>query len=226
MKREVKLHPSWLSRLADEFEKPRMRELREFLIAQKKAGKVIYPPGEEIFSALNATPFDDLKAVIIGQDPYHGPGQAHGLCFSVRPGTPLPPSLVNIYSELTSDLGIPPPPNGCLLPWAGRGVLLLNAVLTVERGRAASHRNRGWEDFTDRVIRIIDEEKDGIAFILWGSYAQKKGAFINRSRHLVLSSPHPSPLSASRGFFGSRPFSKVNQWLESRGLAGIDWSIS
>lgn len=226
MKREVKLHPSWLSRLAEEFEKPRMRELREFLIAEKNAGKVIYPPGEEIFSALNATPFDDLKAVIIGQDPYHGPGQAHGLCFSVRPGTALPPSLVNIYSELTSDLGIPPPPNGCLLPWSRRGVLLLNAVLTVERGRAASHRNRGWEDFTDRVIQIIDEEKDGIAFILWGSYAQKKGAFINRSKHLVLSSPHPSPLSASRGFFGSRPFSRVNQWLESRGFAGIDWSIS
>ena len=226
MKREVKLHPSWLSRLAEEFEKPRMRELREFLIAEKNAGKVIYPLGEEIFSALNATPFDDLKAVIIGQDPYHGTGQAHGLCFSVRPGTALPPSLVNIYSELTSDLGIPPPPNGCLLPWSRRGVLLLNAVLTVERGRAASHRNRGWEDFTDRVIQIIDEEKDGIAFILWGSYAQKKGAFINRSKHLVLSSSHPSPLSASRGFFGSRPFSRVNQWLESRGFAAIDWSIS
>ena len=225
MKRDVKLHPGWLSRLADEFEKSYMRELRDFLIAEKTAGKVIYPPGGDIFAALNATPFDEVKAVIIGQDPYHGPGQAHGLCFSVRPGIPVPPSLVNIYRELSEDLGIPPAAHGCLLPWARRGVLLLNAVLTVERHRAASHRNRGWEDFTDRVIRIIDEEKDGIAFILWGSYAQKKGAFIDRSRHLVLSSPHPSPLSASRGFFGSRPFSKVNRWLEERGVPGIDWSV-
>ena len=223
--RHVKLHPSWLSRLTDEFEKPYMGVLRDFLLAEKKAGKEIYPSGENIFSALNHTPFDKIKVVIFGQDPYHGPDQAHGLCFSVRPGVPVPPSLINIYKELATDLGIAPVGHGYLLSWAEQGVLLLNAVLTVERYKAASHRNRGWESFTDRIANIIDSEHEGAAFILWGSYAQKKGAFIDRDRHLVLSAPHPSPLSASRGFFGSRPFSQVNAWLENRGRTPVDWRL-
>ncbi len=223
--RQVKLHPSWYSRLGDEFEKPYMEELRDFLLAEKKAGKEIYPSGKNIFSALNHTPFDKVKVVIFGQDPYHGPDQAHGLCFSVLPGVPVPPSLLNIYKEMAADLAISPVRHGYLLPWAEQGVLLLNSVLTVERNRAASHRNRGWETFTDKIARIIDSEHDGAAFILWGAYAQKKGAFINREKHLVLSSPHPSPLSASRGFFGSRPFSQVNTWLEKRGITKVDWQL-
>lgn len=223
--RQVKLHPSWLSRLTDEFEKPYMDELRDFLFAEKKAGKEIHPSGENIFSALNHTPFDKIKVVIFGQDPYHGPNQAHGLCFSVRPGVPVPPSLINIYKEMATDLGIPPVRHGYLMSWAEQGVLLLNAVLTVERNRAASHRNRGWETFTDRIARIIDSEHEGAAFILWGSYAQKKGASIDRNKHLILSAPHPSPLSASRGFFGSRPFSQVNAWLENRGQSPVDWRL-
>ena len=223
--RQIQLPPCWLSRLSDEFNQPYMQELREFLIAEKKQGKTIYPAGSDIFAALNATPFDKVKVVILGQDPYHGPGQAHGLSFSVRPGVPPPPSLLNIYKEMESDLGIRQPPHGHLLSWARQGVLLLNSVLTVEANRAASHKNHGWERFTDRIIHIIDDEKDGVAFVLWGAYAQKKGAFINRSKHLLLSSPHPSPLSASRGFFGSRPFSRVNQWLESRGLETVNWQL-
>ncbi|MCK5735151.1 MAG: uracil-DNA glycosylase, partial [Spirochaetaceae bacterium] len=211
--RQVKLHPSWYSRLKDEFEKPYMKELKSFLIAEKKAGKEIYPSGDNIFAALNHTPFEDIKVVIFGQDPYHGPGQAHGLCFSVLPGVRIPPSLINIYKELETDLGIAPPRHGYLRDWAEQGVLLLNSVLTVEQNKAASHRNRGWETFTDRIARIIDSEHKGAAFILWGSYAQKKGSFIDRNKHLVLSAPHPSPLSSYRGFFGSRPFSKINQWL-------------
>ena len=223
--RAIRLHPSWLERLGGEFEKPYMAELRNFLLAEKRAGKEIYPAGDRIFAALDHTPFDAVKVVILGQDPYHGPGQAHGLCFSVLPGVPVPPSLVNIYKELATDLGIPPAAHGYLLPWAERGVLLLNAVLTVERNRAASHRGRGWETFTDRIARILDAEHDGVAFILWGSYAQKKGAFIDRTRHLVLEAPHPSPLSASRGFFGTRPFSSVNAWLEERGREPVDWRL-
>ena len=221
----IKLHPSWLSRLEPEFHQPYMTELRQFLMEEKKAGKQVFPPGAEIFAALDETPFETVKVVILGQDPYHGPGQAHGLCFSVRPGVPAPPSLVNIYKEMATDLGIPPASHGHLVSWARQGVLLLNSVLTVESHRAASHRNRGWELFTDRIAHLIDSEKDAVAFILWGSYAQKKGAFINRDRHLVISSPHPSPLSASRGFFGSRPFSKVNSWLEEKGLEAVNWRL-
>lgn len=223
--RKIKLDPSWNSRLSGEFEKPYMDELRDFLIAEKKAGKEIYPAGDDIFSALNHTPFDKIKVVIFGQDPYHGPDQAHGLCFSVRPGVRVPPSLINIYKEMNSDLGIQPVRHGYLISWAEQGVLLLNSVLTVEKNKAASHRNRGWESFTDRIARIIDTEHDGAAFILWGAYAQKKGAFIDRDKHLILSAPHPSPLSASRGFLGSRPFSKVNEWLISRGKTPVDWQL-
>ncbi len=225
MDRQIQLLPCWLSRLSDEFNEPYMSDLREFLLTEKKLGKTIYPAGTDIFAALNSTPFEKVKVVILGQDPYHGPGQAHGLSFSVRPGVPPPPSLLNIYKELESDLGIKRPQHGNLLSWAQQGILLLNSVLTVEANRAASHKNRGWERFTDRIIHLIDEEKDSVAFILWGAYAQKKGAFVNRSKHLLLSSPHPSPLSASRGFFGSRPFSRVNQWLESLGMETINWRL-
>jgi len=223
--RKIRLDPSWLHRLSGEFEKHYMLELRDFLLAEKKAGKEIYPSGDNIFSALNHTPFDKIKVVIFGQDPYHGPNQAHGLCFSVLPGVPVPPSLINIYKEMNTDLGITPVNHGYLLPWAEQGVLLLNSVLTVERNKAASHRNRGWETFTDRIARIIDSDHEGTAFILWGSYAQKKGAFIDRKKHLVISSPHPSPLSASRGFFGSRPFSQVNTWLEQRNRSPVVWRL-
>jgi uracil-DNA glycosylase len=223
--RRIKLDQSWLSRISTEFEKPYMDELRAFLVSEKKAGKEIYPSGDDIFSALNHTPFDEIKVVIIGQDPYHGPNQAHGLCFSVLPGVPIPPSLINIYKEMSTDLGIPPVHHGCLLPWAENGVLLLNSVLTVEKNRAASHRNRGWESFTDKIVRVIDRDHSGAAFILWGAYAQKKGAFIDRNRHLVLSAPHPSPLSASRGFFGSRPFSQVNEWLLQNGKTPVEWQL-
>jgi len=225
LKRPVKLHPSWYSHLKNEFEKPYMEELRAFLLAEKKAGKEIYPAGDNIFTALNHTPFENIKVVIFGQDPYHGPGQAHGLCFSVLPGVRVPPSLINIYKELKSDLGISPVSHGYLLPWAEQGVLLLNSVLTVEQNKAASHRNRGWEIFTDKIARIIDSEHKGTAFILWGAYAQKKGAFINREKHMIISSPHPSPLSASRGFFGSRPFSQVNHWLENQGISPVNWQL-
>jgi uracil-DNA glycosylase len=224
-RRRIRLNPQWLERLEDEFRQPYMENLRTFLLAEKQAGKEIFPSGDNIFAALNHTPFNRIKVVIFGQDPYHGPGQAHGLCFSVRPGVPVPPSLQNIYKELATDLGIPPARHGYLPAWADRGVLLLNAVLTVERGKAASHKNRGWETFTDRIAREIDAGHPGAAFILWGSYAQKKGAFINRDRHFVVESPHPSPLSASSGFFGSRPFSRVNLWLESRGIPPVDWRL-
>jgi uracil-DNA glycosylase len=221
----IKLHPSWLSRLESEFEQPYMARLRTFLREEKRAGKEIYPPGAEIFAALNETPFDTVKVVIIGQDPYHGPGQAHGLCFSVSPGVPVPPSLANIYKEMATDLGIPPASHGHLISWARGGVLLLNSVLTVESHRAASHQKKGWEQFTDRIIRLLESEKDSLAFILWGAYAQKKGEFIDRNRHLVISSPHPSPLSASRGFFGTRPFSRVNTWLEEKGIPPVNWRL-
>lgn len=225
MQREIKLHPGWQNRLSGEFKKDYMIELRDFLLQEKQAEKVIFPHGEEIFHALNATAFDDVKVVILGQDPYHGPGQAHGLCFSVRPDVAVPPSLLNIFKEMETDLGHPRSKHGCLESWARQGVLLLNAVLTVEQHQAASHKGRGWEVFTDEIIRILDSEKSGLAFVLWGAYAQKKGAFIDRNRHMVLSSPHPSPLSASRGFFGTRPFTKVNSWLESRGESPIEWRL-
>jgi uracil-DNA glycosylase len=222
-KREIRLEESWKRRLSDEFEQPYMLALRQFLVERAQNGAVIYPPGDKIFNALNSTPFDSVKVVMLGQDPYHGPGQAHGLCFSVPEGVRVPPSLVNIYKEIASDLGGQPPRSGNLQKWAEQGVLLLNAVLTVERGRAGAHQGKGWEQFTDRVVTELDRSEDGIVFLLWGSYAQKKGAHIDRSRHLVLSAPHPSPLSAHRGFLGCRHFSKANAWLEKQGREPIKW---
>ena len=222
--REIRLEPSWKQRLADEFSQPYMVALREFLLQRKRAGAVIYPPGNLIFNALDSTPFERVKVVILGQDPYHGPGQAHGLCFSVREGVEWPPSLRNIYREIADDLGCQPPSSGNLQHWADQGVLLLNAVLTVERGQAASHQGKGWERFTDRVVDELNSGRDGLVFMLWGSYAMKKGAVIDRQRHLVLTAPHPSPLSAHRGFFGCRHFSKANAWLEKRGERPIDWA--
>ena len=193
MSREIRLDPSWLNVMGDEFEKPYMTELRQFLLEEKQKGRTIFPPGQQIFAAMDRTPFDKVKVVILGQDPYHGPGQAHGLCFSVQPGVDPPPSLVNIYKEMESDLGLTPPPHGCLNSWADQGILLLNSVLTVEARKAASHQGRGWESFTDRVIRELEERRENLVFILWGGYARKKGSFIRRDRHLVIESPHPSP---------------------------------
>lgn len=221
--REIKLESSWKQRLADEFEQPYMDELRQFLLQRKKAGAVIYPPGKQIFNALDSTPFKRVKSVILGQDPYHGPGQAHGLCFSVPDGVPKPPSLVNIYKEIASDLGCSIPASGNLQHWADHGVLLLNSVLTVERSQAGAHQGKGWERFTDRVISELNTGRESLVFMLWGSYAAKKGAVIDRSQHLVLTAPHPSPLSAHRGFFGCRHFSKTNAWLETHGLEAIRW---
>lgn len=223
--REIRLEPSWKAVLADEFHQDYMQRIRSFLLHEKRAGKVIYPPGELIFNALNSTPFDQVKAVILGQDPYHGPGQAHGLCFSVQAGVEPPPSLQNIFKELGSDLGIPRPSHGDLSSWAKQGVLLLNAVLTVERGKPASHQGKGWEHFTDRIVEILNTQRNGLVFMLWGSYAQRKGQIIDKERHLVLQSAHPSPLSAHRGFFGNRHFSKANTYLESRGVEPIDWHL-
>lgn len=221
----VKLEPSWLEVLGSEFEQPYMTQLKNFLQAEKRAGKMIFPAGENWFNALNTTPFDKVKVVILGQDPYHGPGQAHGLCFSVLPGVPSPPSLVNMFKELQSDLGVPVSSHGCLQHWAEQGVLLLNAVLTVERGLANSHQGRGWEQFTDACIAHLNRDREGLVFMLWGSYAQRKGQLIDRHRHLVLEAPHPSPLSAHRGFLGCRHFSQANRYLESRGEKPIDWAL-
>ena len=203
-----------------------MQSLKAFLKQQKSQRKVIYPNSENWFNAFNSTPFGEVKVVILGQDPYHGPGQAHGLCFSVLPGVNFPPSLLNIYKEIEHDLGVPGPRDGCLQGWANQGVLLLNATLTVERSRAGSHQGRGWEQFTDRAIQALDQKREGLVFLLWGSYAQKKGQFINADKHLILRAPHPSPLSAHRGFLGCCHFSKTNQWLQQRGLEPIDWSRS
>lgn len=223
---KVQLEPEWLQRLQPEFEAGYMQSLRAFLAAEKAAGKVIYPPGSLWFNALNHTPFSRVKVVILGQDPYHGPQQAHGLCFSVREGVPPPPSLVNIFAEIERDLGIAPPAHGNLTAWADQGVLLLNAVLTVEQGRAASHQGRGWERFTDRIVQLLNEERDHLVFMLWGSYAQKKGAIIDRHKHLVLASPHPSPLSAYRGFIGNSHFSRANDYLVAQGLTPINWGLA
>lgn len=202
-----------------------MLALAAFLRAEKAAGKAIYPPGAEIFGALDHTPFERVRVVILGQDPYHGPGQAHGLCFSVRPGVPVPPSLLNIYAELKRDVGFTPPDHGCLLPWAARGVLLLNAVLTVEAGRAGSHQGRGWEGFTDRIVALLNERREGLVFMLWGSYAQAKGALLDARRHKVLKAPHPSPLSARRGFIGCAHFSQCHAYQLGRGDAPLDWTL-
>jgi len=221
----IKLHPAWLERLQPQFDEPYMGELKRFLLDEKQRGKSIFPKGANWFRALDLTPLDQVRVVILGQDPYHGPGQAHGLCFSVPPNVRPPPSLVNIYKELASDLGITPARHGFLENWAKQGVLLLNSVLTVEMGRAASHRDRGWERFTDAVIREVNAKDEPIVFMLWGSYAQKKAAFVDTSKHLVLKAPHPSPLSAHNGFFGCRHFSKANAFLESRGAPTIDWAL-
>lgn len=222
---QVQLEPSWLDVLGSEFDKEYMVELRGFLKKQMEARKTIFPKGKEYFHAFNMTPFEAVRVVILGQDPYHGQGQAHGLCFSVLPGVQLPPSLQNIYKEIKADLGIEPRTHGFLEAWAQQGVLLLNSVLTVEKGRAGSHAGKGWEQFTDQAIRELNDRREGVVFMLWGSYAQKKGAFIDRSRHLVLESPHPSPLSAHRGFFGNHHFSKANEYLSSHGLQEVDWSL-
>lgn len=221
----VKLHESWRAPLSEEFQSPYMQQLKSFLLAQKAQGKQVFPKGSEYFRAMDLTPLGQVRVVILGQDPYHGPGQAHGLCFSVRPGVKTPPSLVNIYKELQSDLGIPPARHGFLEHWARQGVLLLNSVLTVEMGQAASHQGKGWERFTDAVIRQVNAQVDPAVFLLWGNYAQKKAAFVDTSRHLVLKAPHPSPLSAHNGFFGCRHFSKANAFLKEQGMDPIDWAL-
>lgn len=222
---DIKLEESWKKLLSEEFEKPYMKELRSFLLSEAQNGKIIYPQGQDIFAALNLTPFDQVRVVILGQDPYHGPGQAHGLCFSVRKGIRPPPSLVNIFKELQTDVGVKAPDHGCLENWAKQGVLLLNNVLTVEDGRAGSHHLKGWEEFTDKIIQLINDQKENVVFILWGSPAQKKAARVDTKKHFVIKSVHPSPLSSYRGFFGSKPFSKANHFLSSKGLSPIDWSL-
>ena len=221
----VQLEPGWKQALAAEFDSDYMQALRDFLLREKQHKKVIYPPGKQIFNAFAHTPFDRVKVVILGQDPYHGPGQAHGLCFSVPEGVRQPPSLVNIFKEIARDLGISPPTHGNLEKWADQGVLLLNATLTVEQGRAGSHQGKGWEQFTDAAIAHLNRDRDGLVFMLWGSYAQKKGAIIDRQRHLVLTAPHPSPLSAHRGFIGCGHFSKANEYLAGLGKGAIDWRV-
>lgn len=221
----LKLESSWKARLSSYFERPEMQQLRQFLRSEIQNGKEIYPRGSEIFAAFEHTPFDAVRVVILGQDPYHGPGQAHGLCFSVRPKVPAPPSLENIFHEIERDLGIKKPDHGCLTPWAERGVLLLNSVLTVERRKAASHQNRGWEGFTDAVIQALERERNGLVFLLWGAYAQRKGQFIDSQRHLVLRSSHPSPYSASMGFLGCGHFSATNRYLQEQGGEPLDWSL-
>ena len=225
MSDSIRLEDSWKSALSAEFASDYMARLKDFLKAEREAGKWIFPKGSEYFRALDLTPRDKVKVVILGQDPYHGDGQAHGLCFSVQPGVRTPPSLVNIYKEMQSDLGIPPARHGFLESWAKQGVLLLNSVLTVERGLAASHQGQGWERFTDAVIREVNQLDHPVVFILWGAYAQRKAAFVDTSKHLVLKAPHPSPLSAHNGFFGSKPFSKANAFLKERGLGEIDWQL-
>jgi uracil-DNA glycosylase len=221
----IQLEPSWKARVGDYLRREDMQQLAAFLRQRKAAGARIYPPGPQIFAALEATPFDAAKVVILGQDPYHGAGQAHGLCFSVLPGVPAPPSLDNIFKELQRDLGIARPDHGCLLPWARQGVLLLNAVLTVEDGRAGAHAGKGWEGFTDHIVETLNREREGLVFLLWGSYAQAKGKVIDSGRHRVLKAPHPSPLSAHRGFIGCGHFSTANQYLARHGQAPIDWAL-
>ena len=218
------IEDSWKAVLAEEFQKPYFPKLKAFL-QEEKARYTVYPAGKNIFNAFNTTPFDSVKVVILGQDPYHGPGQAHGLAFSVQDGVPFPPSLQNIFKELQDDIGCPYPQNGNLTHWAQQGVFLLNTVLTVRAGQAHSHKEQGWEQFTDAVIRTLSREKDHLVFILWGRPAQMKGAMIDASKHMIIRAPHPSPLSAYRGFFGSKPFSRTNDYLEARGIAPIDWRL-
>lgn len=221
----IKLESSWKEQLIDEFSKPYMQRLKAFLQQEKQQNKVIYPKGSEIFQAFELTPFDKVKVVILGQDPYHGPNQAHGLCFSVKPGIRIPPSLLNIYKELEQDLNIKRASHGYLTSWAKQGVLLLNCVLTVEQGLAASHQGKGWEEFTDVVINKLNARREPLIFVLWGSYAQRKGAHIDTTHHSVLQSVHPSPLSASRGFLGNKHFSTINTLLQNNNVAPIDWQL-
>ena len=219
------MHESWLAVLEDALEQPTMQELRAFLVAEVAAGRRFYPPADRVFNALSLTPFDDVRVVILGQDPYHGAGQAMGLCFSVPPGVTPPPSLQNIHKELASDLGLARPSSGDLTPWAERGVLLLNAVLTVSPGKPASHAGKGWEQFTDRAIRELSDRREGIVFLLWGRYAQQKGAIVDTARHHVLTAAHPSPYSAANGFFGCRHFSRANELLAAGGAEPVDWVL-
>ena len=222
---QVALEASWKAHVGDWLLRPDMQALSAFLRQRKSEGATVFPPGRQMFAAFDATPFEQVRVVILGQDPYHGPGQAHGLSFSVPPGVPVPPSLLNIYKEIEADLGIARPDHGCLLPWAQQGVLLLNAVLSVEQGQAGAHQGRGWEGFTDHVVDVLNREREGLVFMLWGSYAQKKGAVIDSRRHRVLKAPHPSPLSAHRGFLGCTHFSQANDYLRRHGQAAIDWSL-
>jgi len=219
---DVKIESSWKDRLADEFTKPYFQQLVEY-VKTEYSKFTVYPPGRFIFNAFDHCPFDAVRVVILGQDPYHGPGQAHGLCFSVNDGVPMPPSLINIFKEIKADVGGEIPPSGNLVRWADQGVLLLNATLTVRAHQAGSHQNKGWEMFTDAVIRKISEEKQDVVFLLWGSYAQKKGAVIDPFRHKILKAPHPSPLSAHRGFLGCKHFSQVNDFLLEKGKKAIEW---
>jgi uracil-DNA glycosylase len=221
----VNLIESWRAPLQPQFDSGYMADLKSFLAAEKAAGKTIYPKSSEWFAALDSTPLEQVRVVILGQDPYHGEGQAHGLCFSVQHSVRPPPSLVNIYKEMKTDLGIDPPKHGHLSSWAEQGVLLLNSVLTVEAHKAASHQGKGWEKFTDVIIRLVNDQPNPAVFILWGNYAQKKAAFVDHSKHLVITSVHPSPLSAHNGFFGSKPFSKANAFLRSEGRGEIDWRL-
>ena len=222
----VQLVDEWKQPLAHAFLAPYMTVLRQFLADERREGKVIFPPPAEYFNALNTTPLSKVKVVILGQDPYHGPGQAHGLCFSVRKGVRPPPSLQNVFREIQMDLGIPPAHHGELTHWAEQGVLLLNSVLTVQAGNAASHQGRGWEQFTDEVVKVLNDQCENLVFLLWGSYAQRKGQMIDADKHLVLKATHPSPMAANRGgFFGCRHFSQANAWLEKHGLMPIDWAL-
>lgn len=220
-----RLHPSWLDVLGDEFEKPHMKALREFL-KREMAAHTVYPPGPKMFTALNETPFGSVRVIILGQDPYHGPGQAMGLCFSVPRGVEPPPSLQNIFAELKRDLGLNSPPHGDLTSWAHQGVLLLNSVLSVRASTPGAHAAKGWELFTDRIVSELNARREGLVFVLWGAYAAKKAAHVDGQRHLVLKAPHPSPLSAYRGFIGCGHFSAINRHLANRGEAPIDWNIS
>ncbi len=222
----IQMEASWLAQLEGEFEKPYMKALREFLKVEKSSGKIIYPKGKEFFNAFSATPLKQVRVVILGQDPYHGPGQAHGLSFSVPKGIAVPPSLQNMYKELASDIGFNIPVHGNLEAWAKQGVLLLNSVLSVQAGLAASHQKKGWEQFTDAVIATINEQCENVVFLLWGAYAQRKGAVIDTHRHCILKAPHPSPLSAHRGFLGCKHFSKANEYLESCGKSKINWCLT
>ncbi|MDH5608441.1 MAG: uracil-DNA glycosylase [Cyclobacteriaceae bacterium] len=219
---DVRIESGWKAILAEEFEKAYFTEL-VFFVKEEYNSRRIYPPGSQVFRSFEFSPYEKTRIVILGQDPYHGPGQAHGLCFSVNDGVPLPPSLRNIYKEIKNDLGLEIPVSGNLQRWATQGILLLNATLTVRDGQPGSHQGKGWEQFTDRVISLLSENKENLVFMLWGSYAQKKGAMIDRSRHLVLEAPHPSPLSVHRGFFGCHHFSKANLYLEKHGLDKVDW---